>query len=1105
MSNRENSVLINKLKEFIKKYYINKLIKGGVLVLLTLLIFFIFFSVLEYYSNFDVGFRTILFWLYIIINSIIIINFLLIPLLKIFRIGKVLSFRQAADIIGKHFKEIDDKLLNILELSEMSQESNHLIQASIDQKTSEINPIKFKAAIDLSGNLKKGKWLAIPILLIVLLLFSGNGRILSDSSSRILKHNTFFEPKAPFDFNIINDLVVEQYKDLKIELNLEGNVLPEKAYIILSSNKFSLNKKKNSNDYSFLFKNLQENKKFKILAGGYTSKEFEIIVIPRPSFREIKTQLNYPEYTKIKSKVISNLGNIKIPEGTTVRWNLLLENTNNLIFVINDDSRKFAVKKEFIFKKKCLKNINAQIITQNQYSFSDTISFNIEVIKDQRPEIKLEEIIDSLNSENIFSGEISDDYGFEKLVFHYEIFQLDSQETYSSVINIDKENTNQMFYHSFNFNKNKLKAGASIRYYFEVWDNDNINGSKSTKSKVFTHKEKSREELKKETSLLNSKIKSGMNESIEQSQELKDEIKDLQKEILEKKTLEWKEKEKIRALINKQKQLENNILKTIEKTKKNSKNLKKNNSKILEKQKKLQELMEKILDEDTKKLIEELEKILDEGEREKIRELLEKLEEQNENLEKELDRELELFKQLEFEQKTEEIIDKIKNLKELQEKLKNKTDSSKNNNKDLEKEQEEIKKKMEELEDSIKELKVKNKDLENKNNIPKTEELQEEIKKDMDESKKSLEKNKKSKSSKSQEKVMEKLDQLEKKMESMQEGNTSDTQIENAETLRQILENLVKLSFNQEDLLRTTNSVKKENPEFLLLVKQQKKLSDDSKIIEDSLLALSKRAPQIESKINEEISLIKNNIKKATKNLEERKINKSAEKQQFIMTSTNNLALLLSEILKQMQQEISDMPTSCNKPKNCNNPKNSNKPSKNELKNAQKKLNDQLKESMKKGKQKDSKGNKGEDSKKLMEMAKKQELIRLQLESLEKENGMDGDPKISKEMSQEMKENEFDIINNQITKETLNRLENIITKFLESEKADKEQGEDQKREANEWLIQENGKNKKIDNFIKIKKSQKDLLKSAPLNLNPFYKKEVNKYFKRILKDQNDRL
>ena len=38
---------------------------------------------------------------------------------------------------------------------------------------------------------------------------------------------------------------------------------------------------------------------------------------------------------------------------------------------------------------------------------------------------------------------------------------------------------------------------------------------------------------------------------------------------------------------------------------------------------------------------------------------------------------------------------------------------------------------------------------------------------------------------------------------------------------------------------------------------------------------------------------------KATKELEGREIKKSAERQQFVMTSTNNLALLLSEILEQ--------------------------------------------------------------------------------------------------------------------------------------------------------------------------------------------------------------
>ena len=58
---------------------------------------------------------------------------------------------------------------------------------------------------------------------------------------------------------------------------------------------------------------------------------------------------------------------------------------------------------------------------------------------------------------------------------------------------------------------------------------------------------------------------------------------------------------------------------------------------------------------------------MDEAEREKLKELLERLSSENLDLEKELDRELELFKQLEFEQKIEEVIDKIYELKKEQE------------------------------------------------------------------------------------------------------------------------------------------------------------------------------------------------------------------------------------------------------------------------------------------------------------------------------------------------------------------------------------------------------------------------------------------------------
>ena len=82
----------------------------------------------------------------------------------------------------------------------------------------------------------------------------------------------------------------------------------------------------------------------------------------------------------------------------------------------------------------------------------------------------------------------------------------------------------------------------------------------------------------------------------------------------------------------------------------------------------------------------------------KLKDLLEQLDSQNDNLEKELDRQLELFKQLEFEQKTEEIINDLNQLKEKQKNLKEETENKQVNNNDLAKEQEILEKEMDENE-----------------------------------------------------------------------------------------------------------------------------------------------------------------------------------------------------------------------------------------------------------------------------------------------------------------------------------------------------------------------------------------------------------------------
>jgi hypothetical protein len=74
-------------------------------------------------------------------------------------------------------------------------------------------------------------------------------------------------------------------------------------------------------------------------------------------------------------------------------------------------------------------------------------------------------------------------------------------------------------------------------------------------------------------------------------------------------------------------------------------------------------------------------------------------------------------------------------------------------------------------------------------------------------------------------------------------------------------------------------------------------------MIEDSLFALSKRNPKIENIVNKEISDINSNMEKGIKFLAERQSPMAAARQQQVMTSINNLALLLSESLNQMQQQ----------------------------------------------------------------------------------------------------------------------------------------------------------------------------------------------------------
>ena len=117
--------------------------------------------------------RKVMFYSFVGVSSIALLGWVFLPLLRYFRLGSVISHEQAANIIGDHFTDVKDKLLNVLQLKKQSNGISHadLILASINQKSEEIKLVPFKAAIDLSKNRKYLRYALPPLLVFLGILF----------------------------------------------------------------------------------------------------------------------------------------------------------------------------------------------------------------------------------------------------------------------------------------------------------------------------------------------------------------------------------------------------------------------------------------------------------------------------------------------------------------------------------------------------------------------------------------------------------------------------------------------------------------------------------------------------------------------------------------------------------------------------------------------------------------------------------------------------------------------------------------------------------------------------------------------------------------------
>ena len=1112
-----NNELVEKIKDFGRKYQLNILYKGALIFIFVSILAFLIYVLLEYFSYFTPTVRKVLFFSYLAVFALLLVFFLLIPLFKYFGLGRQLSREQIAKMVGSYFPEIDDKLLNLLQLQDQLEQGDYksyeLLETAIQTKTAQLKPFPFVKAIRFENTTRYLKWAVIPILIFVL-IFSIKSEVITEPTKRIVNYSQEYEKPAPYSIELLNKkLTTFQNDDFTIRMKIEGEELPNELYIVYNKKNYKCVKDNNS-EFSYTFTNLRQNTEFQLYTDEVNSQTYTIEVLPKPVTIGFSMHLKYPSYLNKNEEVLDNVGTASVPEGTKISWQFYTKNTDSIEFIYQDHEMNLSSENDnFAAALTVHASFDYSIVNKNKfYTSKDTLNHSISVIKDLYPEIYVESRVDSFFIDRYyFKGNIKDDYGFSNLYFVYSKFDDKGQVIQSNVkvpIQIEKNAVIQDFYYSFEAAMFELSPGYSMAYHFEVYDNDGVNGSKMSKTGQFDYKVKTQEEIDKELDRTSTQAKSDMDNLMKESSQIMKDIEKMNRQLKETNNPSWQDKKKMEELLNKFNELKNQLQEMKKQQSMNNQleNQYKNYSEdILKKQQELEQRMDELLSDEMKNMLQQIQQMMENMNKDQMQNSIDKMKMDAKDINQTLDQQLQLYKELEMEKKVNEFLDKTRQLSQDEKNLSIQTQKKDISKENLQKQQQEIQQRYDELKKDLKEIKELNKELEQPNKLSNTDSLQQALEQDLNDAQQQLDKNNRSKASGSQKSASEKMEELADKLEQDMNESELEEVTEDIAVLRQILDNLVQISFDQEDVMKMTQRLSPRSSNYTNHIAKQNVVKNNMKMIEDSLLALARRQLSVKPFITKEVSKINNYIQSVYAGFDARNPKKAAQDQQFALTSMNNLSLMLAESMQEMKQKQSECKSKCKKAGNgsCNKPGGKGKSKKTRAKELQQQLNRQM-EAMKRsmeqqGKQQQGQSGQQQWSEQFAKMAAQQEAIRKMMQDyqnqLKSENGV-GDASLDK-LIEEMQKTEKELVNRTLSDQTLIRQKDIETRMLESEKADRKQDEEKKRESTEGRDILNANPPKDWNLDKTKQSQQEMLRTVPVNLNYYYKEKVNSYFYNI--------
>jgi hypothetical protein len=863
------------------------------------------------------------------------------------------SDEKLAGFYAERIPSIRDRVLNALQLLKRVDDNREgysvelILEAGRDVATNlkPINPhdLPDKRPVRLFGRALLGSAALSALMLAIL------GGTLVSAGVRVLRPDEEFAPPAPFSLVVRpGSCTVLRGDSLAVIIKAVGKAPAEITLERLERGKVASEpvtlKMQSGDEFRYTYRGIASSFNYWAYSGVVETERYQVDVRELPAVRSLSVKLTPPSYTRAEEKSLEeNVGDISALGGTTARLSIAATKPLKQAFVEFFEGKlplageEVAIANTYSLTTSGFK-ANGEFKVQKSGAYRirlrdtegladrDPILCRVTVLPDEMPVVTL---IEPQRDLDVAAGvrvpiicEATDDFGFTRMALRYHRTSALETDTgkaaLSSFEKIDltyesQGRTKIRAEYSWDLTSLDLLPEDQVEFFVEAWDNDALTGPKRAESVHRMLRFPSMQEIFEAQEQVEKARTISVKDLLDKSKELGEEIERAMEEYKSNPEMSWERKQELQQMIQEQEamtQLLEDVAKALQKTAEQMQERSLFSPETLEKYQELQKLIQEVITPEMREALRKLQEAMQQSDESQFRKAMENFSLSQEQFEQALDRTLNILKQLQVEQKMDEITRRLDELANRQDKLNEAQENAKPKDAEkLAKEQEKLAEEMRNIEQQAKELQNMMKDIKNAPQKEmedfKQQMQQANLPQEMQQNAQEMSACQKSSCRKRGRKISRQATDMANQMRNMKKQMVQEQLAEILEQLEKAQSELLRLSERQESLWDETQELSSTSPRLSEAGEEQQDISAALGRVSKSLAEIARRSLFVTPQISAAMWEASMKMQQAVEAARSRDARTAAHFQQQAMGALNKAQ-------KEVSSSCSSCSSSCN-------------------------------------------------------------------------------------------------------------------------------------------------------------------------------------------------